>query len=163
MKTELTHARLLELLHYDPETGDFTWRISRPNCRVGDPVGYSSGKRGYRQAMLDGGRYYLHRLAWLYTHGVWPTGVIDHRDHSRGNNRIANLRDVPQSVNLQNRVDAQKGSEVGLLGVSRAKNKFRAAIKINGKFTHIGIFTTAIAAHSAYLSRKKSAHPEAFT
>ncbi|XUG57626.1 HNH endonuclease [Bordetella pertussis] len=36
-------------------------------------------------------------------YGAWPTQNIDHVNGDRSDNRIANLRDVPQAVNMQNR------------------------------------------------------------
>ncbi|MFX4377260.1 HNH endonuclease, partial [Acinetobacter baumannii] len=41
-------------------------------------------------------------MAWLYVHGVHPTGQIDHIDGDPLNNRISNLRDVSHAVNQQN-------------------------------------------------------------
>jgi hypothetical protein len=61
------------------------------------------GSDGYIQIGLIGNIYSAHRLAWLYIYGEWPTAVIDHKNWVRADNRIANLRDVPQSVNSKHR------------------------------------------------------------
>ena len=63
----LTHDRLLTVLHYGKETGIFTWLVSAAHrIKVGDVAGSPSG-RGYRKIMIDGEKYYAHRLAWLLT------------------------------------------------------------------------------------------------
>jgi len=48
---------------------------------------------GYVRIGVDGGKYTAHCLAWLYTHGVWPSDQIDHINGNRSDNRIANLRE----------------------------------------------------------------------
>jgi hypothetical protein len=82
--TPLTAERLRELLHYDPETGQFT-------RRGGKAVGYIT-ERGYVRIAIDKRPHYGHRLAWLYTHGSWPTAYLEHVNGNAADNRIANLR-----------------------------------------------------------------------
>lgn len=159
MRAALTHSRVKELVHYDPEKGVFTWAAKRPRCRPGDVAG-SLMTVGYVVVMLDGRKVYGHRLAWFYVHGVWPRGVVDHKNHVKHDNRIDNLRDATVTVNLQNRVIPLAGSKTGVLGASTCKGgRFRATIKINKKFCHLGVFDTPEEAGAAYLSAKKAHHP----
>ena len=83
----LSAERLKELLHYDPDTGVFTRRVSRGPARAGSVAGADT-RDGYRKIHLDYKFYLMHRLAWLYTHGEFPTEFIDHIDGDRANNRI---------------------------------------------------------------------------
>ena len=97
----LTQLRLKELLDYDPETGVFTW--IKP--RTGVPLGAEAGSMthdGYRRIVVDQQEYRAHRLAWLYVYGEMPSGVIDHINRVRDDNRISNLRDVTCRVNSHN-------------------------------------------------------------
>lgn len=157
-RQRISHARLLELLWYDQNTGVFTWRASREHCRPGAPAGYLMPV-GYLSICLDGRKYYGHRLAWLYVHGTWPVGVIDHINHNKSDNSICNLRDVSIGVNLQNRVGVGKLNTTGALGVSMTRSgKFRASIKVLKTFKHLGVFDTAEQAGAAYVKAKAEYH-----
>jgi hypothetical protein len=98
----LTAERLRELLHYDPDTGVFTWlRVKGRRVRVGALSGKANGG-GYFQIGVDGRIYYAHRLAWLYVHGEWPVASIDHVNCDRCDNRLANLRPATKAQNAAN-------------------------------------------------------------
>ena len=67
----LTQAKLKEVLHYAPETGDFTWlKAVGSRAQVGCLAGCSSS-HGYTRIIVCGTEYKAHRLAWLYTYGVF--------------------------------------------------------------------------------------------
>ncbi len=146
------------MLHYDAETGVFTWRVRSANCiKVGDVAGSKNGK-GYIGIKLLGRQYQAHRLAWLYTHGAWPAGQIDHIDGCRINNAIANLRDVSQSVNQQNIRSARSNNTHGFLGVTRNGKRWRAQICVDGKQRRLDGFSTPELASAAYLEAKRRLH-----
>lgn len=156
----LTVERVRELLDYDPETGLLTWRCQRGPRIAGDHAG-GICPLGYIQIMVDGHNYRAHRLAWLLTHGTWPTKFIDHLNGIRDDNRLENLRDAPRFINQQNMRSARSDNSTGVLGVSwdsRAKN-FRAQIRVSGKHTYIGGYSTPEEAHQAYLEAKRRLHP----
>lgn len=155
MKTELTASRLRELLHFDPETGVFTHREPRQRVVVGSRAG-GLGTNGYRKHRVLGLTVSEHKLAWLYVTGEWPKGQIDHLNGKRDDNRIANLRDVPLRLNRQNLRKAQ--GQVGMLGVSKHHERFRAEIGLDYRRIRLGTFDTAEEAHQAYLTAKRQLH-----
>ena len=155
----LTHARLKELLHYNPDTGVFTWLVYRaPLARAGDIAG-THDSHGHRQIRVQRKLYGAHRLAWFYAQGEWPKFDIDHMNRIKDDNRIANLRDVSTTLNCQNAVEARSNSKSKLLGVHRTRYSFIAQIAVNGKKQHLGSFKTADAAHAAYVEAKRELHP----
>lgn len=159
MLDKLTLARLRELLSYDPATGDFFW--IHDDLRGRNPAYLPAGglnSRGYWRIKIAPHWYYAHRLAWLYIHGVWPSGPIDHINGDRLDNRIANLRDVSQTVNAQNKRKPGSRNKVGLLGVCRDYGLFKACIKVNGKTINLGRFQTPEEAHAAYVAAKRVLH-----
>jgi hypothetical protein len=154
-------ARVRELLDYDAFTGVFVWRVRRNNnnnARQGAVAGTLN--MGYVVIAVDDRLYQAHRLAWLWTHGAWPAGHIDHIDGNKANNALANLRDVTRNVNQQNRKRAKRNSTSGFLGVSwyAPSRKWRAQIGLAGKTWNLGLFTTPEDAHARYLAVKREIH-----
>ena len=159
----LTQARLKELLHYDPETGVFTWRADRRghrNIRAGDVAGHKTPK-GYVVIGIGGKVYKAHRLAWLYLHGAWPAEDIDHRFGVSAGNGVGNLREATHAQNAHNQHRAQRNNRSGLLGASwyGRDGTWRAKIVVGGKQKHLGYFATPEAAHEFYLLAKAMLHP----
>ena len=153
----LTQARLKELLHYDPSTGDFTW-IGGSRTPIGKRAGCLFDT-GYIRIQIAGRFYRAHRLAWLYVTGAWPRHQIDHIDGQRDNNAFHNLRDVTAGVNSQNRRKAHPGSASGLLGVAKGyKGQWNAYITAAGRSQYLGTYQTANEAHAAYLAAKRRMH-----
>jgi len=156
----LTAELVRELLDYDPETGVFLHRTKRRGSKQGSVVGTKTAN-GYRSVAIHKKQYLAHRVAWLYVHGEWPTGQIDHINGIRDDNRLCNLRDVPQNINMQNQRVAHKcKTSTRLLGVYYEKKSGRwySQIRIDGKSRHLGTFATDIEAHEAYLQAKRKLH-----
>jgi len=157
-------ARVRDLLHYEPETGFFFRRkATKVRHRVDDradklcPIGRAAG---YYYVSVAGGRYGAHRLAWLYVTGEWPKGQIDHINGDPGDNRIVNLRDVPQSLNQQNRRrSAARINPSGFVGVSFKRGRWMAALTVNRRQVYLGYYDTPQEAHAAYLKGKRTHHP----
>jgi hypothetical protein len=156
MHQGLTAERLREVLTYDPVSGAF----QRRNSRRIRPLAGTINTPGYSVIKIDKKLYAAHRLAWLYVHGVWPSGLIDHINGIRTDNRIANLRDGSDGLNQQNMRKAQVNSKSGLLGAHADKRtgRWQANIMANRRAHRLGTFATAEEAHAAYLEAKRRLH-----
>jgi len=138
-------------LHYDPNTGLFTWLQPTSNrVKAGAQAG-KLRKDGYVSIGLNGRQILAHRLAWLYTHGNWPAKEIDHINRNRQDNRIDNLRDVTRSENALNIGPHADGSS-GSRGVSwdKIRKGWRVQLRIKGKQTYVGVFKNIDEAILAY-------------
>lgn len=153
----LTAERLREMVHYDPETGRFTWLKSNSVCiKVGTEAGARSDHKGYRRIQIDGKRYKVQVLAWLYMTGQWPENEVDHKDRDGGNNRWVNLRPATRKQNCENR---RPWGQSGIRGVFKEGNKWAARIRHNGVSRRIGTFETADSAIAA----RRAAEDQLFT
>lgn len=159
-KANLTAKQLRELLHYDPETGIFTWLVRRGCALAGDVAGNLT-KAGYIQIYVNNIQYKAHRLAWLYVYESFPEKFIDHINGKRSDNKIVNLRNVTNAENVQNLRHARSDNGSGLQGVGKngRGKKWRATITILGKKKFLGNFHTKELAHQAYLEAKRILHP----
>ena len=150
---ELTAEQLRSILHYDPATGIFTWKVRTAHqVKVGDIAGCPGGD-GYLRISVQSRRYQAHRLAWLHVYGSWPNDQIDHINRNRSDNRISNLRDVTQKQNHQNKSKPSNNTS-GHSGVRwhKKSSKWVAQITHNKKHIHLGSFASlegAVAARKA--------------
>ena len=146
----ITYFRLRELLDYNPETGNFHWKMDKKSHgggrKKGDIAGYRQppnkyGKAKYIRFNLEGRMYQGHRLAWLWMTGEWPKGQIDHINGDGYDNRWKNLRDVCQSANMRNQ-KLSKRNKSGIVGVckNKRKDKWQVSIKVDGKDKFLGYF-----------------------
>lgn len=150
----MNQERLKELLHYCPETGQFTHLRGRKRVAAG-----TLSSRGYIQLWLDGKRYSAHRVAFLYLFGVWPDGPIDHVNGVRHDNRGDNLRVVTDSQNQQNK-RLGKNNSSGHKGISwdKSRDKWCAAIYVESKCKHLGRFLCLNDAVAAYAQAAAKYH-----
>ena len=155
----ISQDELKALLHYDPDTGVFTWKVNRKGgVKAGDITGYEA-RNGYIQIGVNSKVYLAHRLAWLYVNGIWPECDIDHINGQRFDNKIINLRLATRTENNQNRT-AKSNNKSRYLGVywHKAAQKWAAEIKLSGKKVYLGLFTTPELAHEAYVQAKALLH-----
>lgn len=142
----LTVDRLHEVLDYNPETGVFTRRVTRPGRVAG-----SVNSTGYLQIEIGGRTYCAHRLAWLYTYGEWPPNELDHINRNKSDNRISNLRPATRQQNCWNTRRHFKTKPKGVsFEPQRRGKKYRASIQGRERRLSLGLFNTAEEAHAAY-------------
>ena len=154
----LTAETLRVLFQYCPETGFFTRIVNRRgHARAGDVAG--SNSLGYVRIHISGRYYLAHKLAWLWVYGHWPSTHLDHINRSKSDNRIANLREVSQSENLQNTPLSSRNTS-GYRGVSYFKKtgQWQAYIATNRKLHHLGLFDSAESASMAYQAAAARLH-----
>ena len=153
----MNQERLHQLFVYDASTGQFINRITRPNALAGNIAG-SLTRSGYLEIGVDGKSFYAHRLIWMYVYGAWPTGVIDHINCIKTDNRIENLRDVSHAINCQNVKRAHSDSKIKFLGVAKNHKRFLSQITVKGRYVYLGTFDTPEEAHNVYIEAKRSLH-----
>lgn len=153
---QITLEALKEVLRYEPETGNFIWLVSGARNLAGSVAGCVCGR--YITIGVLGIKTRAHRLAWFWNYGKWPVHGVDHINGNRFDNRIENLRDVPQRINNQNWRKARRDSVCGLAGVKMGEHAWIASINSNGKKIHLGSFQTKEDAHAAYVKAKRIYH-----
>lgn len=125
----LTHQRLLEVLHYEPETGVFTWRkFMSATCPAGR-IPNGRDPDGYAVLTLDKKYYRQHRLAWFYMTGSMPAKHIDHKNRIRDDNRFCNLRECKEQDNNRNR-GLSRNNTSGVSGVYFSQGKWAVCIRL---------------------------------
>lgn len=158
MKTRYIDPEVVrELLHYDPNSGVFTWKFrsskwiekdcSRASWNTrfaGKRAGqvFCNGLPGYvlRSIRLLGVAHYEHRLAWVYMTGEQPPERLDHKNRDATDNRWCNLRDGTH-INSRN-LSMRRTNKSGVTGVfwSPSKKRWRAAVNLKGRSCHLGYF-----------------------
>jgi hypothetical protein len=151
--TELTQEHLQKILSYNELTGAFKWLHSKGTAKAGNLAGRLI--KGYRVIKIDGKSYFAHRLAWLYAYGNFPESHIDHINRNKDDNSIINLRDVSRDVNQHNH-GKRTDNTSGYRGVwfNKARNKYEARVRFNGKRILIGYFLNPEDASNAYENKK---------
>jgi len=126
-------TELKSILRLDPETG-YLYRLD-----TGRRV-YEESHGGYTRITVKGQRFKTHRVVWALHHGVWPES-IDHINHVRTDNRIANLRSISITENLRNK-SRDKRNKSGTTGVSwdSRTSKWYAKICVDKKQVSLGLF-----------------------
>ncbi len=155
---ELPIEQLRQLLEYNRDTGELTWKVTRNSrAKAGDRAGFD--ERGKWRVEIAGRQMYAHRIAWAIVHGYWPTHFIDHINCDPSDNRLCNLREATPAQNSQNRLKAKCDSHSGVLGVKRNGRGWQARIQLNGRLMALGTFPTTEEAHAAYVAAKRKLHP----
>lgn len=150
--------RIKELLNYNPETGEVSWRVKRGKCSVGKIITCKNGA-GYIVARVDDILLRAHRIGWAIFYGEWPNGEIDHINGNRSDNRIENLRIANRFENMKN-TKKPTTNKSGFKGVSwHSDGKcWQAHIRADNKNYYLGHYDTAEKAHEAYVKAADKLH-----
>lgn len=155
---ELTPEIVRELLHYDPETGIFTWRererhwfrrdidwlawngkhaSRRAGCVWTNPI---TGFRRRHISILRKQRL-EHAIAWMWMTDEPLPPQIDHKSRDATDNRWNNIRASTNAKNCLNR-SRRLTNRSGITGVSwySKAGKWRARCTVAGKTYHLGLF-----------------------
>jgi hypothetical protein len=156
----LTQQTLKEYLHYDPETGVFTWIKKSANRTVIGSIAGTPHKRGYIRIKIKRKFYMAHDLAILYTDGFLPNRV-DHRNGITNDNRRLNLRVCTQAENSWNR-RTHSNNTSGVKGVSfyKANQKWKARVMAHGVSHFLGYFDSIEDAKDAVTKKREELHKE---
>jgi hypothetical protein len=137
----ITQSRLKEILHYDQDTGIFTWKVNKARTARSGGIAGTPNTFGHITICVDKNRIVAHRLAWLYVFGEFPISSLDHINRNPADNRIENLRIVSQSENNLNQ-GRRKDNTSGHRGIrwNYRYGKYVSRIKKDGKEYHLGLF-----------------------
>lgn len=155
MAARVDPALLPDLLGYNPDTGELTWR-ERPaelfpsehrarvwNSKHAGKAAFTtvSTTDGYKYGMIFGRTYASHRVIWALVTGRWPADQIDHINHDRADNRLDNLREVVNQQNAQNQ-SLRSDNKTGFVGVrwSKPHRKWVAHARRGVGGNYLGIF-----------------------
>lgn len=162
MENNITKDIMESILHYDPDTGIFTWI----NCIKKKLNGMEAGgknKSGYMLIKINGIKYYAHRLAFMIMIGDFPKNNVDHIDGNKVNNKWKNLREATFSENSFNsklRNDNTSGCKCVSFHIRN--KKWQVSITLNGKRKHYGFFDSKNDAEKKAISVMKYERGEFF-
>ncbi|ASC26533.1 HNH endonuclease [Klebsiella pneumoniae subsp. pneumoniae] len=140
-------------IDYNADSGVLTWK-RRPSSHFknrqahsawnsrfqGKTVGWKSSA-GYLSLAIDEVKFQAHRVAWAIYHQSSPSGVIDHINGNKTDNRITNLRVVEFCENMKN-VKRYSNNTSGIAGVRwySQRSKWVAYINVDGKRKQLGYY-----------------------
>lgn len=162
-----SQSALRELLHYNPTTGDLTWKTrgrewfkSDGSCKSWNTKnsGKVAGRRDtchhgktYIKVKFDGVIFRAHRLIWVYVHNTTPEQV-DHIDGDGTNNKLSNIRAASPTENARNhKLQSNNTSGVAGVNLSGDTGRWQVRISSNGRRVLIGSYDDANDAISARL------------
>lgn len=109
--------KLNDLLSYNPETGDLTWKrrsvrsFKKPSAAIswnGQWVGKTAFRcvnpRGQRCGGIAGKTYLAHRVVWAIVHGVWAKHPFSFANGDASDLRLANIVPHPEDTYMSKSV-----------------------------------------------------------
>jgi hypothetical protein len=119
---------LNDLLHYDPDTGILSYKVS------GKEAGYKT-RQGHRRVKIAGESYQAHRVIWKMVYGEDPEQgkVMDHINRVKDDNRICNLRVVSVFENNINGGVCVPGA-TGINYITWVEHKKHYVVRVKRKY-----------------------------
>lgn len=157
-KGSITQDSVKRLFQY--RKGLLFWKEPRVNGKVkrGDQAGGVDGR--YHRVMVNYKRYQLHSLVFLYHHGFLPK-QIDHINGDKLDNRVENLRECNTSQNAMNKgMTASNTSGVKGVHWNTKQQKWKAGMRVLGKYKHFGCFDTIFDAACVAIPARDLHHKE---
>jgi hypothetical protein len=152
---------LIELLDYNPKTGEFFWKPREPKWfkpnkyrtaksyadqfnaqHAGKKAFTAPADHGHLQGIVLGNHLPAHRVAWVIYFGEEPE-QIRHINGDKTDNRIANLISENPSLLRRNQTMFADNTS-GIRGVfwDQRDNMWRAEIRVNNKNIALGYFAS---------------------
>jgi hypothetical protein len=139
---------------------DAHWRLERKTAAHGWRL--AAKKRGandYFTLSFEGKTFLAHRIIWTLHHGVAPTGLIDHINGQKWDNRIENLREATHTQNRWN-AHIRKSNSTGEDSVVRTAGGFRAKVVADYQPYYSPVFDDAELAGLAAIAMKERLYGE---
>lgn len=167
--TNIDYDTVERAFDYDGTTGKLYWKqrphSDFPNARIANSWNSRFAWKeagclkhtGYVHVSLSGYWYQAHRIIWLLSNKEHAHDTIDHINGIKSDNRLCNLRCVPQRDQAAN-MPKQRNNTSGTTGVSwnKSSQRWYAYIKRNGRVASLGFFQSKLAAISARKSAEQS-------
>ena len=142
----ITHEELLELLHYDKDTGGVRWKKANNSRIKAGSIAGSVHKKGHNINTINNKNYNSARLAWFYINKEWPKGEVTHINNIKCDDRICNLK----NVSLGSRVRKRNVNPC----YDKRYNKWQSSITLYKKRIYLGRFDTEQEAKDAITNYK---------
>ena len=136
---------------FEYRNGKLYWKKQkRGRGKVGEEVGGSISRHGYRRMMFNYKEYNICRIIFYLHHKIWPE-YVDHINGDKLDDRIENLRAADRYQNQAN-TSRRVNNKTGYKGVIEDKRtgKFMAKLMNKNKLYSLGSYNTAEEAAMAY-------------
>lgn len=161
---ELTHEYLRQVIDYNPETGEFKWKITQGKAKYGNDAFcfmFQNGEKAVCHTRILSKNYTTFRLIVFWMTGYMPS---PNRDVMSIDNNIMNMKwnNIRVGARSDVRIKARTYGLCAMKGVywNKAVKKYVAQIKINGKQKYLGLFKTEHEAHEAYMKAARKHYGE---
>ena len=157
----INQKQLKERLDYNPETGLFHWKRKTSNSMRPSLLAGGIDRDGYNYIVIQGKSYCVHRLAWLFMDGDFPSGSLDHINQIRSDNRWINLRQATNGQNACNSKTPSKNTS-GVKGVSwiEKRKRWQASLVVDGKQVFAKRFKNLDEAKSSIMKAREQFHKD---